>query len=65
MPGTDAVALHHDDDRFGTGLFGIPTEGTGASRDARGSMGPPSFEDARVVHGASKLRLAVRMQSVF
>lgn len=66
-PGDYAVALHHDEDgdeRFDTGIFGIPMEGTAASRDARGSMGPPSFEAARITHGPSETRLEVRMQYV-
>jgi uncharacterized protein (DUF2141 family) len=67
-PGIYAVAIHHDEDgdgRFDTGIFGIPTEGTAASRDARGSMGPPSFDAARITHGPAPTRLDVRMQYVF
>lgn len=50
-PGAYAVSVHHDEDGdgvFDTGIFGIPLEGVGASRDAHGTMGPPSFEDARI-----------------
>lgn len=67
-PGTYALALHHDEDADGemdTGIFGIPTEGTGASRDARGSMGPPSFESAQFVHLERQTTLRVRMAYVF
>ncbi len=49
--GTYAIAVHHDEDGdgvFDTGIFGIPLEGVGASRDAHGTMGPPSFDDARI-----------------
>jgi uncharacterized protein (DUF2141 family) len=49
-PGTYAVAVLHDEDGdkvMKTGLFGIPKEGYGASQDARGSFGPPSFGDAK------------------
>jgi uncharacterized protein (DUF2141 family) len=49
-PGTYAVAVLHDEDgnkAMKTGLFGIPREGYGASQDARGNFGPPSFSDAR------------------
>src|ERR1700730_11432692 len=38
-PGTYAVACFHDENdngRLDTGLFGIPTEGTAASNNARG-----------------------------
>lgn len=67
-PGTYAVSLHHDEDDegdFDTGIFGIPTEGVGASRDAHGSMGPPSFRDAQFDYASGELRLSVRMQYVF
>ncbi len=67
-PGTYAVSLHHDEDDegdFDTGIFGIPTEGVGASRDARGSMGPPSFRDAQFEFAGGELELRVRMQYVF
>ncbi len=52
-PGREyAVAAFHDENGnndLDTGLFGIPSEGTGASNDARGFMGPPSYPDARFV----------------
>lgn len=47
-----AVAAFHDEngnDDLDRGVFGIPTEGTGASNDARGFMGPPRWEHARFV----------------
>lgn len=47
-----AVAAFHDEngnDDLDRGLFGIPTEGTGASNDARAFMGPPRYQDARFV----------------
>jgi uncharacterized protein (DUF2141 family) len=49
-PGVYAVACYHDENNNGkidTNFFGIPKEGTGASRDAKGSMGPPKFADAK------------------
>lgn len=48
-PGTYAISVLHDEDSdraMKTGTFGIPKEGYGASRDARGAFGPPSFDDA-------------------
>lgn len=48
--GTYAVACYHDENNNGkldTNFLGIPKEGTGASRDAKGSMGPPKFDDAK------------------
>lgn len=49
-PGEYAVAAFHDENAnndLDQGLFGIPTEGTGASNDARGVMAPPPYDGAR------------------
>ena len=49
--GTYAVACYHDENgnrKLDNNFFGIPTEGTGASNDARGFMGPPKFRDAKL-----------------
>jgi uncharacterized protein (DUF2141 family) len=67
-PGRYAVAVHHDADADGvvdTGLFGIPTEGLGASNDARGSFGPPSFDAAAFRYDGGELTLRVRVGYVF
>jgi uncharacterized protein (DUF2141 family) len=48
--GTYAIACYHDENGNGkldTNFFGVPAEGTGASNNARGSLGPPKFRDAR------------------
>jgi uncharacterized protein (DUF2141 family) len=48
-PGRYAVVAFHDENSNGkldTNLLGIPTEGYGFSRDARGIMAPPRFEAA-------------------
>ncbi|HKP64617.1 MAG TPA: DUF2141 domain-containing protein, partial [Polyangiales bacterium] len=58
-PGLFAVSLFHDEDANGkmkTGMFGIPSEGYGFTRDARGSFGPPSFEDARLQLSAGEAK---------
>lgn len=61
--GTYAVACFHDENKNGkldTGLFGIPTEGTVASNNAKGFMGPPTFKDARFSFAGSRtLRLTM------
>jgi uncharacterized protein (DUF2141 family) len=47
--GPVAVSVFHDEDddrELDTGLFGIPAERWGVSRDAGGFLGPPSFEAA-------------------
>src|SRR5579871_2031373 len=48
--GVYAIACFHDENKNGkldTNFLGIPTEGTGASNDAKGSFGPPKFRDAK------------------
>lgn len=47
--GTYAVRLYHDeddDDEIDTNLVGVPQEAFGFSKNARGTMGPPDFEEA-------------------
>lgn len=66
-PGTYAVAVLHDEDgnkAMKTGLFGIPKEGYGASQDARGNFGPPSFGDARFDIRAGR-RVTTRIKMVY
>lgn len=50
--GPYAITVHHDEDgdfELDTGLFGIPTEGYGFSRNAHAPFGPPSFDDSKLV----------------
>lgn len=45
-----AVAAYHDENGNGkmdANLLGIPTEGTGASNNAKSPFGPPKFQDAQ------------------
>ncbi len=64
-PGTYAVAVLHDEDGdkvMKTGLFGIPKEGFGASQDARGRFGPPSFGDAKFeIRAGRKVTTRIKM----
>jgi uncharacterized protein (DUF2141 family) len=49
QPGRYAISAFHDlnnNGRLDTGAFGIPKEPYGFSRDARGVMGPPAFDEA-------------------
>jgi len=61
-----AVAIQHDEDcdfKMDTGVFGIPREGFGTSRDAKARFGPPDYEDARIVlrdGRTQKLRIHIR-----
>ena len=45
-----AVAVFHDENGnndLDRNIFGIPSEGTGASNDAYNNFGPPGYDDAR------------------
>ena len=49
-PGEYALAAFHDENAnnaLDRNMFGIPSEGTGASNDAYNPFGPPSWDDAR------------------
>jgi uncharacterized protein (DUF2141 family) len=49
-PGTYGIAVYHDEnnnDKMDRHWYGPPKEGYGASNDAQGTFGPPSFDDAK------------------
>lgn len=61
-PGTYAVMVFHDENGNGKldqAANGIPLEGYGFSRNARGHWGPPRFDDARfdIQPGANDIAL--------
>jgi len=63
--GVYAVACFHDENGNGkldTGLFGIPQEGTAASNDAKGTMGPPKFNDAKFSFPGSDMQLRLHVR---
>ena len=63
--GMYAVKAFHDANGNGEldkGTFGIPTEAYGFSRNARGRMGPPAYEDARFSYAGKGLDLEIRLQ---
>jgi len=63
-PGTYAVAAYHDENGNGkldTGFLGIPVEGVASSNDARGFMGPPSFESAQIAVVPGENRIVVHV----
>ena len=48
--GSYAIACFHDENGNGLldkGMFGIPKEGVVVSNNAKGSFGPPKYEDAK------------------
>ncbi len=63
-PGSYAVSILHDENNNGkmeTNFFGIPKEGYGASNDAKGSMGPPKYEDAKLELKEAEKRISIKM----
>ena len=62
--GTYGIVIFHDEnnnDKLDTNFIGIPKEGMGASRDAKGSMGPPKYEDAKFLVSNALTNLKIRM----
>ena len=56
-PGSFAVSAFHDQNgnlELDTDWLGRPTEPWGVSRDAKGWLGPPEFEDAELVLGGGE-----------
>jgi len=61
-PGTYAVRLYHDENDNGeldTNIFGVPQEPFGFSNNARGSMGPPDFEEAAFTVASDSLSMTI------
>lgn len=62
--GIYAVGMLHDEngnDQLDTNWLGIPSEGFGASRDAKPKFGPPKFRDAAFSYKAGAV--VVRIQT--
>jgi len=63
-PGDWAIAAFHDENsnaKLDT-LLGLPLEGLAVSRDAKGILGPPSFEKARLVARPGVVPVPMRME---
>jgi len=43
-------------------MFGVPQEAFGFSNDARGSMGPPDFEEAAFTLDSDSLAMTVTVE---
>ncbi len=64
-PGRYAVTAFQDlngNQKLDTNAMGMPVEPYGFSRNARGSMGPPSFDDAQFEIGTQPLRIELDLQ---
>jgi uncharacterized protein (DUF2141 family) len=67
-PGRYAVAMYHDENgngEFDTGLFGIPLEGFGFTRDAPVMPALPTFDDAAIPVDAPDTRATLKMRYAF
>jgi uncharacterized protein (DUF2141 family) len=65
-PGRYAVQVFHDrnsDGHVNRGLFGIPKEPIGFSRDAPTPMRAPHFADAAFDHDSTTQRITLRLRS--
>ena len=62
-PGTYAIGIFHDvnlNNRLDNYFFGVPKEQYGFSNNARGFMGPPSFNDAAFsVEGRTEIAITL------
>ncbi|MGC4066312.1 MAG: DUF2141 domain-containing protein [Polyangiaceae bacterium] len=64
-PGVYGISAYHDENANGkldTNVLGMPTEDYGASRDARGTFGPPRFEDAKFDYRGGTLKLSAKLE---
>jgi uncharacterized protein (DUF2141 family) len=62
--GTYAVACFHDENdnsKMDRGLFGIPSEGVVVSNHAKGSFGPPKWDDAKFQFPGAPSHIDLRM----
>lgn len=63
--GTYAVSVFHDENSNGkldTNFLGIPREGVGASNNAAGHLGPPSFSAAAFQHSGNRTTLKITLK---
>jgi uncharacterized protein (DUF2141 family) len=64
-PGHYAAQVFHDENRnkkVDRALFGIPKEGVGFSNDARISLGPPKWADAKFDFGGQPQTIKLKMR---
>jgi len=62
--GVYAVGLFHDEnlnDKFDSNWLKIPKEGYGASNDAKGKFGPPSFNAAKFELKSDTLKIVIKV----
>lgn len=67
-PGDYAIAVIHDENQDGklnTGLFGIPTEGFGFSRNPKVRMGAPRFKDTAFPLSGPSTQIQIDLKYIF
>jgi uncharacterized protein (DUF2141 family) len=65
VPGDYAISAFQDENSNGKldrNFIGMPKEGVGASNDAKGSFGPPKFDDARFSYKGGLQLLTIHMR---
>jgi uncharacterized protein (DUF2141 family) len=63
--GVYGISAFHDENvngKLDTNILGMPTEDYCASREARGTLGPPSFSDARFKYTGGSKRLEAHLK---
>ncbi len=63
--GEYAVKIYHDEnnnDQRNTRMFGIPAERYGFFNNARGTLGPPDYADARFVLDTAEHAIAIELR---
>ncbi|MEC5398661.1 DUF2141 domain-containing protein [Uliginosibacterium sp. H1] len=64
-PGSYALSAYQDENEnqeLDRGMFGIPKEPYGFSRDALGDKGPPEFRDARIELTEAGTRIRIKLR---
>lgn len=64
-PGSYALAVLHDEndnDRMDYNFMGLPVEGYAFSNDARGILGPPTFDAAKFIYTGGALTVPIGLR---
>lgn len=63
--GEYAISIYHDEnanDILDTNFFKLPTEPYGFSNNARGTFGPPSFEEAKIIFNTDQQNIKISLK---
>lgn len=63
--GTYAIKVYHDENsnmKLDTGTFGIPMEKYGFSNNARGTFGPPKYEEAKFTFNKTNMTITITVK---